>query len=173
MSRLKPVFKNFIIIVLVIIALPALILIYTYFGTYLIDKVCIADKCYKIPKHWIIEVQVENYKFSYLGIKGFSMGNSGITSIKNTLRLRSFLAGASIDTFDFKIKENFLKTAGYEEIISENCKYWKKETEDKETQEIIFEENKIQLYLWKSDNATIDFFQKSFCNPIKNTKVLE
>lgn len=165
MSRSKPAFKNLIFLILIILILPMFIVIYMYFGTYLIDKVCISDKCYKIPKHWIIEVQVVNYKFSYLGMKGFSMGESNI--IDNTLRLRSFEAGASVDTYDFEIKEEFLKSLGYKKNISENCKYWKRETKDKETLEFLFEQNKIQLYIWQADNTTIDFFQKSFCNPIK------
>lgn len=163
MNPSKHVFRYLISFVVMILALFSFLPIYTYFGTYFIKKVCIDDKCYILPKHWIIEVQIKNHHGTYLGIEGLNFKNE---SIKNMVRLRSNSSGASVMKFNFDINEEFLKKSGYFRVVSNRCVYWRYENQDKETEILIFEENKLKVSVWDIDTKSIKAFQNSFCNPI-------
>lgn len=169
MKYLKPVSKsliNFSIFQLSLIFFIVLFIpIYTYFGTNFINKVCLFEQCYLLPKHWIIETQIDHHQQTFLGIKSFSRTNN---NIENLVRLRSNFSGASINKVDYNFKnKKFLKKIGYSEVVSGNCKYWKHKNIDHDMNKFIFEQNRLQLNVWEADFSTIEFFKNSFCNPIK------
>ena len=171
MKPSKPVSKTLIKILIsqigVILFFISFIPIYTYFGTYFIKKVCLYDKCYLLPKHWIILDQVKNHKRTYLGINATSSADE---QIENFLFLRTNSSKAFVKKVDYNIIENkdYFQKLKYVYKKKNDCIYWSRiyTIDEEKSVTIFFEKEKLEVSIHGKEAKETSVIIDTFCNPI-------
>lgn len=138
--------------------------IYTYIGTYFIKEVCINEKCYLLPSHWIILTKVEDHIVSYFGL---DITGHIHESLDNIVLLRSDSAGATIRISDYDFEEdiNTLKQIGYVLKKDNECIYYMVDTN--EFSSILLVKENLSVSIYGDVNNAKTLMLNMLCNPTK------